>query len=214
MAKVTRLEKYGDQFKLYYDDGTYALALPTAGFTWLISGTTPVPTPPTPGAYSWPYSPTPGTVSSEYGPRSGPIGSFHEGIDFSGGQAVYGAKNMSAGAGTVQQINLNSNYGNSVQVYHGVDSATGYGLHTIYAHFISSPLVSVGDAVTKGQVLGYLGHSGDAQGSHLHFETHTCPGDGPIRHNTTNTSQGLAIRTAINPRTFMATYGDGLVLPQ
>jgi murein DD-endopeptidase MepM/ murein hydrolase activator NlpD len=127
---------------------------------------------------------------------------------------VFGAKNQAANAGTVEKININSNYGNSVQLSHGVDPATGYGLHTIYAHFISSPLVNVGDTVTKGQVLGYLGHSGDAQGSHLHFETHTCPGNGPIRHNTTNTGNSLAIRTAINPRTFMVTYGDGQVIPQ
>lgn len=164
------------------------------------------------GQFSWPFNVN--TVTSEYGPRTGPVGSFHEGIDFGYNPAVTGAKEYAAAAGTVEAINLNSNYGYSVQLKHGVDSATGYGLHTIYAHMSSSPLVSVGQTVRKGQLLGYLGSSGDATGPHLHWETHTCPSDGPIVHNTTDTSTGLSIRTAVNPRDFMATYGDSSVFPQ
>jgi murein DD-endopeptidase MepM/ murein hydrolase activator NlpD len=163
------------------------------------------------GQFSWPFNVN--TVTSEYGPRTGPIGSFHEGIDFGYNPAVSGAKEYAAGAGTVEAINLNSNYGYSVQIKHGVDGG-GYGLHTIYAHMRSNPLVSPGQKVNKGQLLGYLGASGDATGPHLHWETHTCPSDGPIVHNTTSTSSGLAIRTAINPRDFMTTYGDGQVISQ
>jgi murein DD-endopeptidase MepM/ murein hydrolase activator NlpD len=212
MALVKRIERYGNQFKLYYDDNTSALAVPTYGDIWLVTSTsTPVPPDPGPGQFSWPFSLT--NVSSEYGPRVGPIGSFHEGIDFSGGTAVYGAKEFAAAAGTVRAVNLNSNYGYSVQLYHGTD-ANNFGLQTIYAHMNANPLVHVGDTVTKGQLLGYLGSSGDARGAHLHFETHTCPDNGPVRHNTSNTSTGLAIRTAINPRDFMTTYGDGAVFPQ
>ena len=163
------------------------------------------------GQFSWPFNTN--TVTSEYGPRTGPVGSFHEGIDFGYNPAVTGAKEYAAGSGTVEAINLNSNYGYSVQLKHGVDTS-GNGLHTIYAHMSSNPRVSVGQKVSKGQLLGYLGSSGDATGPHLHWETHTCPSDGPIVHNTTDTSEGLSIRTAINPRDFMTTYGDGAVFPQ
>jgi murein DD-endopeptidase MepM/ murein hydrolase activator NlpD len=211
MANVSTIQEYGNQLKIIYDDGTNALAYPTTGGLWIVSAPSGPPIP-SGDDFSWPYSLT--DVSSEYGPRTGPIGSFHEGIDFSGGAAVTGAKNYATHDGTVELVNINSNYGYSVQLYHGVDPATGYGLHTIYAHFNASPLVHVGDSVSKGDVLGYLGASGDATGAHLHFETHTCPSNGPIRHNTTNTSSGLAIRTAINPRDFMTTYGDGAVIPQ
>lgn len=217
MAKVTHVQQYGDTLKLLYDDHSSDIALPAVNGIWIVSGT-PSPTPPVPppvtggGGYSWPFSLS--NVSSEYGPRIGPIGSFHEGIDFSGGTAVFGAKEFASNDGTVELVNINSNYGFSVQIYHGVDPATGYGLHTIYAHMNAQPQVRVGQRVTKGTLLGYLGHSGDAQGSHLHFETHTCPSNGPIRHNTSNTSSGLGIRTAINPRAFMTTYGDGQVFHQ
>lgn len=163
------------------------------------------------GKFSWPFNVS--TVTSEYGPRVGPIGSFHEGIDFGFAPAVRGAIEFAANAGTVEAINLNSNYGYSVQIKHGVDSS-GNGLHTIYAHMSANPLVKVGQKVNKGQRLGYLGSSGDATGPHLHWETHTCPNDGPIVHNTSSTSSGLGVRTAINPRTFMTTYGDGKVFPQ
>lgn len=219
MANVTHVQEYGDGLKVLFDDGTSVYAAKTNTNLWIVSGA-----PSTGGGgsgggggaggghFSWPYSLS--NVSSEYGPRIGPIGSFHEGIDFSGGTAVYGAKDYATNDGTVEIVNINSNYGYSVQLYHGVDPATGYGLHTIYAHMNAQPLVRVGQKVTKGTVLGYLGHSGDATGSHLHFETHTCPSNGPIRHNTTNTASGLAIRTAINPRQFMTTYGDGAVIPQ
>lgn len=214
MATVTHIEQYGNQFKLYYDDGTSALAVPTMGGTWLVTTTTPLGPGPGPvtAKFSWPFSL--GNVSSEFGRRTGPIGSFHEGIDFSGGNAVRGAKVQAARDGTVEIVNINSNYGNSVQLFHGVDPNTGYGLHTIYAHFGAHPSVNVGDAVTKGQYLGPLGSTGDAQGPHLHFETHTCPDNGPIRHNTSNTTDSLAVRSAINPRAFMTTYGDGAVIPQ
>jgi murein DD-endopeptidase MepM/ murein hydrolase activator NlpD len=213
MGDVKNIQQYGNLLKITYGDGSVDMAVPTQGGLWLVTaantgggggggGT---------GQFSWPFSLS--NVSSEYGPRTGPIGSFHEGIDFSGGSAVTGAKEFATNAGTVEKINLNSNYGFSVQLFHGVTD-NGYGLHTIYAHMTTNPLVGVGDAVTKGQLLGYLGSSGDATGPHLHFETHTCPNNGPIVHNTSTPIVGLQYRTAINPRDFMTAYGDGAVFPQ
>ena len=55
-------------------------------------------------------------------------------------------------------------YGNSVLIDHG------NGWTTRYAHFISAPLVSYGQAVSQGQILGYVGSTGCSTGAHLHFE--------------------------------------------
>lgn len=210
MATPKYIQPYGNQLMIKMSDGSTFLAVPTNSNIWTVNASGG-DTPPTPGTgdFSWPFSTK--TVTSEYGPRTGPIGSFHEGMDFGYSPATTGAKEYAAGAGVVEAINLNSNYGFSVQIKHGLNDK-GARMRTIYAHMVSSPLVSVGDSVTKGQLLGYLGASGDAQGAHLHFETHTCPNDGPIVHNTSSTSSGLNIRTAINPRDFMAAYGDGEVL--
>lgn len=58
----------------------------------------------------------------------------------------------------------NASYGNCVKIDHG----NGY--YTLYAHMQKGLSVRNGDYVKKGQVLGYMGNSGNALGSHLHFE--------------------------------------------
>ena len=58
----------------------------------------------------------------------------------------------------------NASYGNCVKIDHG----NGY--DTLYAHMQKGLSVRNGDYVKKGQVLGYMGNSGNANGSHLHFE--------------------------------------------
>ena len=54
-------------------------------------------------------------------------------------------------------------YGNYVKIDHG------NGKVTIYAHF-TSVVVSPGQSVGKGQVIGYVGTTGQSTGPHLHFE--------------------------------------------
>lgn len=58
----------------------------------------------------------------------------------------------------------NASYGNCVKIDHG----NGY--YTLYAHMQKGLSVKNGDYVKKGQILGYMGNSGNALGSHLHFE--------------------------------------------
>jgi murein DD-endopeptidase MepM/ murein hydrolase activator NlpD len=66
--------------------------------------------------------------------------------------------------GVVMQAGYFGIYGNCVVIDHG------YGLMTLYAH-LSSIDVKVGDAVTRGQVIGKTGATGLAGGDHLHFTT-------------------------------------------
>lgn len=58
----------------------------------------------------------------------------------------------------------NASYGNCVKIDHG----NGY--YTLYAHMKKGLSVRNGEYVKKGQVLGYMGNSGNANGGHLHFE--------------------------------------------
>lgn len=109
-------------------------------------------------SFRWPL-PGYSTITSGYGPR---WGSFHTGIDISGG-GVYGASIVSAEAGTVILASTHYSYGNYVIVDHGG------GYTTLYAH-MSSIGCSVGDYVSKGQTIGYVGSTGNSTGPHLHFE--------------------------------------------
>ena len=68
-----------------------------------------------------------------------------------------------AAGGTVTVARLSSSYGNYVMIYHG----NGYA--TLYAH-MSSMAVSEGQVVTAGQVIGYVGSTGQSTGNHLHLE--------------------------------------------
>lgn len=59
-------------------------------------------------------------------------------------------------------------WGNMVIVNHGQTNGVQY--YTLYAHMNSAPVVSVGQTVSKGQLLGYVGETGYATGFHLHIE--------------------------------------------
>lgn len=112
-------------------------------------------------SFRWPL-PGYSMITSGYGPR---WGSFHTGIDISGG-GVYGASIVAAESGTVILASSHYSYGNYVIVDHGG------GYTTLYAH-MSSIACSVGDYVSKGQTIGYVGSTGNSTGPHLHFEVRT-----------------------------------------
>ncbi len=103
------------------------------------------------------------SINSQYGMRTNPVTGIyqlHAGCDIGAG---YGANIWAAASGTVIQAGWNGGYGNCVMVNHG----NGY--TTLYGH-MSSIAVSSGQSVSQGQVLGYVGSTGNSTGPHLHFE--------------------------------------------
>jgi murein DD-endopeptidase MepM/ murein hydrolase activator NlpD len=99
-------------------------------------------------------------ITSCYGPR---WGTLHAGIDFA---LPAGTPIRAAAAGAVVKAgDVGDGYGISVFIDHG----NGYLTH--YAHQ-SRTVVSVGQRVKVGQVIGYEGSTGDSTGPHLHFEVH------------------------------------------
>ncbi|HHY40386.1 MAG TPA: peptidoglycan DD-metalloendopeptidase family protein [Syntrophaceticus sp.] len=121
----------------------------------------PNPSPPQGnGSMIWPAA---GPITSGYGMRWHPIYgtySMHTGIDIG---APHGAPVKAADGGTVIYVGWMGGYGNTVIVDHGG------GISTLYAH-LSGFAVSAGSNVSQGQVIAYVGSTGNSTGPHLHFE--------------------------------------------
>ena len=104
-----------------------------------------------------------GSVTDAYGWRNHPtekIRKFHTGVDFA---VPMNTPIVAMASGTVSECGNNKWYGNHVTLSHG----GGYG--SFYGH-MTNYVVSVGDTVTQGQVIGYVGSTGISTGPHLHFE--------------------------------------------
>ena len=125
----------------------------------------------TTGSWGWPTI-SPYIITSYYGFRWGRL---HAGIDISG--CGFGSPIYSIGEGTVSAVTNNcadrgyygskcgGGYGNAVRVKYS------NGMEVIYSHIMGSNIrVSVGQHVSKGQVVGYMGNSGSSTGTHLHFQ--------------------------------------------
>ena len=93
-------------------------------------------------------------------------GNGHRGTDYAapGGTEIYAVT-----GGVVTAAAYHYSWGYYVQVYHGKDD-NGNSYSTLYAHMNSAPIVSVGQSVSKGQRLGYVGSTGNSTGNHLHLE--------------------------------------------
>jgi murein DD-endopeptidase MepM/ murein hydrolase activator NlpD len=104
-----------------------------------------------------------GWVSSGFGYRTDPFTgkrSFHRGLDF---VSPKGSDVMAVAAGVVTFSGKLANYGNMVEIDHG------NGLVTRYGHNKQN-LVSVGDAVKKGEVIALVGSTGRSTAPHVHLE--------------------------------------------
>ena len=120
------------------------------------------------GTLQWPL-PVAGTFTSQFGHRVDPITgevSSHTGTDIA---CAEGTPILAAADGTVTVANGLDSWGGSYGYYIQIDH--GGGLETLYAH-CSSICVTTDQQVQAGQVIGYVGHTGRATGSHLHLEVH------------------------------------------
>ena len=116
-------------------------------------------------------------VSSTFGYRNwGVLVGYHGGIDIWDSN-IYNAEIVAADAGTVIDVSnyCPHDYGKSYSCGCGggygryciIDHGDGY--WTLYGH-ANNIVVSVGQYVEKGQVLGYVGSTGHSTGPHTHFE--------------------------------------------
>ncbi len=112
--------------------------------------------------FRWPL-PIAGRVTTEFGASqniNGVISTGHSGMDVAApaGTPIYAAHD-----GTISTTTGHWTYGNVVMV------DNGDGVSTLYAH-MSSIAVRVGQSVKQGDVIGYVGSTGNSTGNHLHFE--------------------------------------------
>ena len=111
----------------------------------------------------WPLKGPYGNVTTWFGWTIHPFtgqGYLHTGVDIAwpSGVPVVATAN-----GKVTQVGYSSQLGNYVQVNHK------HGFVTKYAH-LSASIVGIGQDITRGAVIGYLGNTGLSTGPHLHYE--------------------------------------------
>lgn len=102
-------------------------------------------------------------VTSNFGMRT--LGGFtrmHKGTDFG---AATGTPIVAAGDGVVDQLGWFGGYGNYVRIRHNDTYKTAYAHMSAYASGLAE-----GDRVRQGEVIGYVGSTGNSTGPHLHYE--------------------------------------------
>lgn len=118
------------------------------------------------GIFQWPLPET-GIITSYFGNRVNPITGepdYHTGTDIS---VAAGTPILAAADGVVSIANGTDSWGDSYGYYVKLDH--GEGLETLYAH-CSSICVTAGQEVAQGEVIAYVGSTGNSTGNHLHFE--------------------------------------------
>ena len=139
-------------------------------------------------------SPVNGTQTSPYGPR---WGRNHDGVDIA---APTGTAIRAAACGTVTLAGQQSGYGNMVCITHTSQFST------CYAH-MSRFVVTKGQQVRQGQVIGYVGCTGSCTGPHVHFETRV---NGQAQDPSRYLNGGASGRHSRRPRAATAQAGaDG-----
>lgn len=101
------------------------------------------------------------TITQHFGNKSSRyVGGAHTGLDLGcmAGSPIYAATD-----GTVTIAGWYGAYGNTVRIKYNDTMTTGY-------HHMSRVAVKVGDNVSAGKVIGYIGSTGNSTGPHLHFE--------------------------------------------
>ena len=106
-----------------------------------------------------------GLVTSGFGWRTHPmlhVSELHTGVDWA---APFGTPIFAAGNGEIEEIGLKGGYGKYVRLRHNNGYETAYGHMTAFARGLD-----VGSHVRQGQVIGFVGSSGQSTGSHVHYE--------------------------------------------
>ena len=118
------------------------------------------------GIFTWPL-PQSFTITSQFGYRTDPFTgeiSYHSGTDIA---APYGTPVLAAAGGTVTVANATDPWGGSYGYYVKIQHDGTF--DTLYAH-CSGICVTPGQQVRQGEVIGYVGSTGNSTGNHLHFE--------------------------------------------
>ena len=104
-------------------------------------------------------------LSSSYGMRKHPISGFnkmHKGVDFA---APIGTPIYAGGNGTIEYLGNNGGYGKYIRIRHNNEYKTAYAHLSSYKKGLSK-----GKRVNQGDVIGYVGSTGNSTGPHLHYE--------------------------------------------
>ena len=104
-------------------------------------------------------------LSSNYGMRKHPISGFnklHRGVDFA---APKGTPIYAGGNGIIEYVGLNGGYGKYIRIRHNNEYKTAY------AHMLNFKKgIYNGIRVNQGDIIGYVGSTGNSTGPHLHYE--------------------------------------------
>lgn len=158
-------------------------------------------------AASW-VVPVPAELWQEFKPG-------HQGVDLG---AVRGTPIRAASAGTVDAAECNASLNGEPYSCDtdGSPSVRGCGwyvdivhegaIRTRYCHMQHRPLVNVGDRVSTGAVIGFVGNSGHSSAPHLHFETHT--GGVPVEPIDFMSGRGAPLGDARSPAPTLPPISD------
>jgi murein DD-endopeptidase MepM/ murein hydrolase activator NlpD len=104
-------------------------------------------------------------MRSSFGSRRHPILGYvkmHTGVDWA---TPYGTPIFASGNGVVETVGWEGGYGKYVKLKHNNGYETAYGHMSAYAKGLE-----VGKRVRQGQVIGFVGSTGQSTGAHVHYE--------------------------------------------
>jgi murein DD-endopeptidase MepM/ murein hydrolase activator NlpD len=194
-AQAVQQSAFPDAYAKWTDDATRLAEHLTSG----TPGAIPIDLGQCVSASGW-TAPVHAPVTSGFRTPSRPT---HNGADLA---AARGTPIRAASSGTVRTVQCNVN-----PASHGCDrdgspqiGGCGWyvdightdGVITRYCHMLTQPMVTVGQTVAVGQVIGLVGTSGNSSGPHLHFEVHV--------------SGDASGASAVDPVPFMASRGATL----